>query len=212
RRVPRRVGGVLVLEVEVELDARGQQRPQPAGPRAERLVVVGRLAEPQVAEGLVAVERVHRLDAGDARPGGVPELEGVAKGRVGRGAEELEPAVVARSRRRQLHEDRPEPLAERVHALAEGADEREVAEVRDPPAHLDREAKGRRRLLRPRAELLLGWQAVEGRVQLDRWQPLRVRTQEPARRRPGGVEARLPRRVGEAGGSDIRPWYARRRG
>src|SRR5207244_2661749 len=134
-----------------------EQRPQPLRPHLERRLVVRRLAQAQIPERHIALERA---DASvrpevDPLPGRVPELEGVAELRVERAEQQLEQAVVAGPGRRELDEDGPEPLAERAHLLAKGADEAEPAEVSDPPAHLDGEPEAGRRLLRPQPELRL---------------------------------------------------------
>jgi len=130
----------------------------------------------------------------DPGPALVPELERVEQRRVERVEEEPEQPVVARPARRKLDEDRPQSVAEGVHALAEGRDPVDSPEVRDLAAHLHCEAKAVRGLRGPGAELIFRRQPVEGRVQLDARQPFRVHAQELARLRPGRVERRLAER------------------
>src|SRR5207248_2942870 len=148
--------------------------------RAQRLVVVRRLSQAQVAERRGPLERAHarvRADV-DALPRRVPELERVPQPRIERPEQELEQALVARAGLRELDADWSEPIAERTHLLAERADEVEPAEMGDRPAHLDREAEAGRRLLGPAHELRLRRQPVERREQLDGRQALGVETEE----------------------------------
>ena len=180
---------------------RGDERPNPPRQGCERCLVVRRVAEAQVAERRVAVDGVHdRRAAGlGAGPGLVAKVERPVEFGVERVEQPCEERVVARLLDDDPH--RAEPVAERTHALGEGGDAVRVG-------HLDGEAEAGRSRLRPAAELLFRRQPVAGRVQLDRVEPLRVRSQEVARGRPGRVEARLPGRVGEAGGSDVEPRWA----
>src|SRR5207253_7617200 len=61
--VRRRERLVLVLEVDVEADARVEQRPEPLRPFGEGGLVVRRLAQAQVAKRRVTLERAFELDA-----------------------------------------------------------------------------------------------------------------------------------------------------
>ena len=203
---------VLVLEVAVDPRAVLEQRPEAPGPATQRVVVVRRLPQPEVAEGRVDFEGVQEHRHVHARPGFVPKLERVLELRIERVEEQPEHPVVARARWGELNEHRPKPLAEQADPLAEGGNQFEPAEVRDLAAHLHGETEVARRLLGPAAELLLLRQPVEGRVQLDRRQALRIELEELGRLRLLRVEAAPPRRVGEARGADIRPGYTRRRG
>jgi hypothetical protein len=76
-----------MLEVDVEPLALGEQGLKPRRPARKRGLVVGRLSQPQVAEGRAAVQRVDELDALDAGPRLMTELECVlqpsSRGRLG---------------------------------------------------------------------------------------------------------------------------------
>src|SRR5205823_12543967 len=111
---------------------------------------------------------------------------------------EREQALVAS--RRHDGANRAEPTAEQPHAL------RESAEVGTPMrVELWREQEPGRCLLRPALEELFARQALPGGVQLDRREAPGVVAQEVRWPHVGGVEARLPGRVGPAGSADIEP-------
>ena len=139
---------VLVPKVGEDLDAILEQRPQSSRELAERLFVVGRMAEAEVAErrfGVPVVDADGGSDIG-ARPALVAEVE--RQPEVGRAEQQLEQPVVAR--RLDDRADRAEPLAESADTFLEGGDRAESALWQ-----LDREAKASRRLPRPASELLL---------------------------------------------------------
>src|SRR5581483_1778316 len=142
---------VLVLEVDEHVGPAGDDGPDPCRPFGERRLVVRRLAQPQVPERRVALERADErvtLEV-DTGPALVPELERVAEPGVERVEEEPEQPFVAGTGRRELDEDRPEPVAHRAHPLAERRDPVHPPEVRDLPAHLHAEPEVVRHLRRP---------------------------------------------------------------
>ena len=159
---------------------------------------VRRVAEAQVAERRLGLEVVDRDGGCDVRfgPRGVAEVERVPELRVDRPEEERQQALVAGVREHEPY--RPEPLPEPAHALLEVADAAE-GDLR----HLHCEAEPRRRLRRPAVEELRPGQAVRGRVQLDRGQPLGVEAQEVLGPGVGRVEAAAPRLEGEARGPRV---------
>src|SRR5439155_18669274 len=119
-----RVGGsgrlVLVPEVRVyRLVASADARRE----RAERRVVVRRLAEAQMAEGRRVVEVVdaHRTRGGEALldsvPGRMLEVEREPERRIERAEEKLEGPVVTGAH--ESHAHRAEPVAEQPDALFE---------------------------------------------------------------------------------------------
>ena len=176
--------------------------PKTAGPVTQCLIVVRRVAEPDVAERRLVVEIVdaHRArsrQAGlDAVPGWMCEIEGNTQPGIERPEDQLDHSLVASAD--QLRTDRPEPVAERTHARAEL---RELA--RTVAGQLRREGEPRRRLLGPALELLLGREPVAGGVQLDGGEAPRVEAKELLRVGARRVEARFPGRIRPAGGADM---------
>jgi hypothetical protein len=91
-----------------------------------------------------------------------------------------------------------EALAEDSGGLRKGVHALDAAERRRSSRHRQGEAEDLGRLLGPALELALGRQPVEGRVQLDGGQALRVEAEELLRPRVRRVEASFPGRIGEA--------------
>ena len=178
--------------------AGGSGRPSPRA-----LLVVGRLAQPQVAEPSGRFQVVHahgvRRQVGlHALPRVVPKVEGELQLGVERAEREREQALVARGADEDA--DRAQPVAEEPHSLLERPRSAEPERV-----ELDREVEPRRDLFRPATELILGRNPVTRRVQLDARQPLGVVAQELGRLDLGRVEAGPPRWIGPAGSADIGP-------
>src|SRR4051795_3814016 len=99
---------------------------------------------------------------------------------------------------RELPEDRPHPLrlAERLQRLPEAGDSLlhppQAANMRQVATRLDREQEPRRGLLHPCFDGLATGQPVEGRVDLDRVEGLRVVLQPAALGQPLRVERAAP--------------------
>src|SRR5581483_5443108 len=195
--VARRERLVLVLEVRVDAHAGLQERPQPCGPVLELSVRIGRLAQAQVAEPRLALERADDRGAAgaDAGPRLVPKVERPLERGVERVQQPREELLVVGLLDDDPH--RPEPLAERAYAFGERG---RAVRVR----HLHGEPEAGRRLGRPAPELLLLGQPVSGRVQLDGVEALGVVAQELALLRPGRIETGLPGWVRPAGCADER--------
>ena len=148
---------------------------------------------------MLEVVDAHGTGRGQARldpvPGRMGEVERERQLRIEGAEEQLEHALVARVD--QLHAHRPEAVAEHAHPFGELADH---------PGSISGQLRCKpepgRGLLRPAAELVFGRQPVARRVELDRAKPLRVVPKEVSRVGACGVEIRLPRRIGPAGGSD----------
>ena len=126
------------------------------------------------------------------------QVEGDEEVRVERAEDELEHALVAGAD--QLYPHRPEPVAEQADS---------GAELRHHPGpvacQLRGEAEAHRRLVGPAPELLLGREAIPGRVQLDGREPLRVEGEELLRVGSRRIEVGLPGRVRPAGSADMYP-------
>ena len=106
--------------------------------------------------------------------------------------EERQQALVARGLDDDPH--RAEPVAERRDALDERAD---AVEPRQRHLHRERESVAAS-ASRPALELILGGQAVAGRVELDGVEALGVEAEERLRVGTGGIEAAAPGRVAPA--------------
>ena len=131
----------------------------------------------------------------------VAEVERPAHRGVERVEQEAEEAVVAPLP--DLDPDGTEPVAEPADGLRERVEPLDAAERRRASRHRDREAEAGRSGRGPAVELLFRREPVEGRVQLDRVEPLGVEAEKVLRPRVGRIEPALPGRVREAGGAGV---------
>ena len=157
----------------------------------ERGLVVRRLAEAQVAERRVGLERVHATAFGGSSARSRPTTRGGSRRPAERGSKEpstsVSRPVVARRRRR----------ATRIGPSRSPSSATRSAKVPSGPQmafSFEREAEARRRLLRPALEQLLARQAVAGRVQLDRRTAPSSSARKSSRLGPGRVEPGPPGR------------------
>ena len=132
-------------------------------------------------------------------PAVVAKLHGEADGAVEPRERLVQQQQIGRKARRQLEQDRAElatqprgPLQETLHRLGGIV---ESLEVREVPAHLQREDEVARGVGPPLLEDRSLWQVVEGVVHLDRLKALREIREPQALRQLVGIEHPLPMSV-----------------
>src|SRR2546426_2786735 len=177
----------FVLEIGVDVAATRKVAGNSPHPGGSPLRGVGVAPQPQVDERAppdrprlflpIAVDerRTQALQQGrDLRrvPGAVAELEGDAPLRWEQGHDPFDPAVIEGRGRRQLKEDRAQPIAEGLGLLRQHPDRLlqvgHAAVVRDAPVGLHREAEIRRDASHPTGDDALRLRPIEGGVDLDR--------------------------------------------
>src|SRR5438034_4042076 len=206
----------FVLEVGVDVAATVQVAGNPPNPGGAPLRRVRVAAQPQVDERTaperprlflaIAVDerRPQTLqERSDLRrvPGAVAELEGDAPVRWEQGYDPLDPALIEGRAGRQLKEDRAQPIAKGRGLLRQHPDRLlqvgHAAVVRDSPVGLDREAEVRRDACDPAGDDALRLRPIEGGVDLDRWEVLRVIAQHLRRLDAAWIEPPTPTRIGK---------------